>query len=94
VWLANKDTPGLAMSRSIGDGVVHGCGVSSEPEVAEHVLGVGDLAMVVGSDGVFEFMSNETISKLVLQHLPLTDSEQSVTDIIVAADNVWRQFSL
>jgi hypothetical protein len=68
--------------------------VSSEPEVAEHVLGVGDLAMVVGSDGVFEFMSNETISKLVLQHLPLTDSEQSVTDIIVAADNVWRQFSL
>jgi hypothetical protein len=31
VWLRNEDTPGLAMSRSLGDGLAHSVGVSSEP---------------------------------------------------------------
>ena len=31
VWMKNEDTPGLAMSRSLGDGLAHSVGVSSEP---------------------------------------------------------------
>lgn len=31
VWMRNEDTPGLAMSRSLGDGLAHSLGVSSEP---------------------------------------------------------------
>lgn len=31
VWMKNEDTPGLAMSRSLGDGLAHSLGVSSEP---------------------------------------------------------------
>jgi hypothetical protein len=31
VWLKHEDTPGLAMSRSLGDGLAHSIGVSSEP---------------------------------------------------------------
>ena len=33
VWMLNEDTPGLAMSRSLGDGLAHQIGVSCEPEV-------------------------------------------------------------
>ena len=29
--MKNEDTPGLAMSRSLGDGLAHSVGVSSEP---------------------------------------------------------------
>ena len=47
------------MSRSIGDYVAHKVGVIANPEVNEHLLQPGDLAMVVGSDGVFEFLTNE-----------------------------------
>jgi serine/threonine protein phosphatase PrpC len=31
VWMQNEDTPGLAMSRSLGDGLAHTLGVSWEP---------------------------------------------------------------
>ena len=31
--MVNEDTPGLAMSRSLGDGLAHSVGVSCEPEV-------------------------------------------------------------
>ena len=31
VWLGTEDSPGLAMSRSIGDGQAHSVGVISEP---------------------------------------------------------------
>ena len=29
--MKNEDTPGLAMSRSLGDGLAHSLGVSAEP---------------------------------------------------------------
>ncbi|CAM9407358.1 unnamed protein product [Ectocarpus sp. 12 AP-2014] len=32
VWLAHKDTPGLAMSRTLGDTVAHTVGVTSDPD--------------------------------------------------------------
>jgi hypothetical protein len=31
--MKNEETPGLAMSRSLGDGMAHTIGVISEPEV-------------------------------------------------------------
>ena len=37
VWYQHRgETLGLAMSRSLGDAIVHKCGVSAEPEVLEH----------------------------------------------------------
>jgi len=38
VWMAVKDTPGLAMSRSLGDGLAHTCGVTWEPEIKHFKL--------------------------------------------------------
>ena len=31
VWMKDEDTPGLAMSRSIGDRLAHSIGVTAEP---------------------------------------------------------------
>ena len=36
VWLRTENMPGLAMSRSIGDGVCKSVGVICEPEFAEY----------------------------------------------------------
>ena len=38
VWLGNRNTPGLAMSRSLCDTVVHAAGVVSTPEVTERLV--------------------------------------------------------
>ena len=52
---------GLAMSRSLCDGVAHTAGVSSEPEfyVYEFNKGREDQILVMASDGLWEFMSNQ-----------------------------------
>ena len=66
VWLKNENYPGLAMSRSIGDGVAHSVGVSDIPEIKEFDIEKEEpLALVVASDGVWEFMSNEEVKGIV-----------------------------
>ena len=63
VWLGHMDVPGLAMSRSLGDGVAHTAGVSSEPEFYEYEFNKGreDQILVMASDGLWEFMSNQEV---------------------------------
>lgn len=36
VWLKSEDVPGLAMTRSFGDGVAHSVGCNAEPEMSEY----------------------------------------------------------
>lgn len=50
------------MSRSLGDRVAHSVGVSSAPEVMEFHLKREDKFIVIASDGVWEFLSNEEVA--------------------------------
>ena len=68
VWLKDQDMPGLAMSRSLGDRLAHSVGVSSLPEVRSHYIEMDDKYVVIGSDGVFEFLSNEQVAEIVLPY--------------------------
>ena len=50
------------MTRSMGDGVAHSVGVTADPEVKEFTLGLNDKFIVIASDGVWEFLSNEDVA--------------------------------
>lgn len=65
VWLANQDIPGLAMSRSLGDTVAHSVGVLSTPDVFERELGVDDRVIVLGSDGLWEFIDSKECMDMI-----------------------------
>jgi len=65
VWLKNEELPGLAMSRSMGDKVAHSVGVTAEPDTLEFTLGLSDRYVVIASDGVWEFLSNEDVAAIV-----------------------------
>ena len=65
VWLRDVDIPGIAMSRSLGDSVVHTVGVSSAPEVHCVQLLPSHAYLVWASDGLWEFMSNEEVLGVV-----------------------------
>lgn len=60
VWMRHEEIPGLAMSRSLGDYLAESLGVIATPDTKftkrsiEH-----DKALVICSDGVTEFLSNE-----------------------------------
>lgn len=59
VWLRNEDVPGLAMSRSIGDGIASSVGVIPDPDIILHNVCENDRCIVMASDGVWEQMNNE-----------------------------------
>lgn len=68
VWLQHDQIPGLAMSRSFGDYVASTVGVTAEPQIIHHKLESRCAFLVVASDGVWEFFSNEEIQKIIVSH--------------------------
>lgn len=65
VWLADQNIPGLAMSRSLCDTVAHTVGVISIPEITERTLTDDERAIVIGSDGLWEFISSNEAIRLI-----------------------------
>lgn len=90
VWLKNEEMPGLAMTRSMGDGVAHSVGVSAEPETFEFLLGVNDKFVVIASDGVWEFLSNEDVAQIVLPYFGQNAPEAAANALVKAAYKKWK----
>jgi len=65
VWLKNKEEPGLAMSRSIGDKLAHTVGVSDEPEIKSFEYDGSEKFLIVASDGIWEYLHGEDCIKIV-----------------------------
>ena len=57
--------PGLAVSRSIGDEDAKKLGVIFEPEVVKYELKKQDKILVIGTDGLWEELSNEEVMNIV-----------------------------
>ena len=50
----------------MGDEVAHSVGVTDAPEVLDFLLGPNDRFIVIGSDGLWEFLTNEQVCEIVL----------------------------
>ena len=62
VWHASMDMPGLMITRSIGDGFSRTLGVSCVPALTIVELEPMDRFLVVGSDGLWDVMTNDEVS--------------------------------
>ena len=92
VWFKNEDYPGLAMSRSIGDRLAHRVGVSDVPEIKEFSIeNSSPLAVVLASDGVWEFMSNEEVSEIVYRFEESKDATICAKKIVERARQTWEK---
>jgi serine/threonine protein phosphatase PrpC len=89
VWMPEKNSPGLAMSRSLGDCMVHAFGVVSLPDVFERNLGDEDEFVVVGSDGLFEFLSNQDVATIAGDHLG--DAKAACDELVATARARWAR---
>jgi len=56
---------GLAISRSIGDHSLTRSGVIPDPELIDHEINENDKYLIIASDGVWEFLSNEDILQVI-----------------------------
>lgn len=61
LWVQNGMYPGTAFTRSVGDSLAEKIGVVAVPEVSTVQLTPNHPFFVVASDGVFEFLSSQTV---------------------------------
>ncbi len=101
VWLKNEDIPGLAMTRSFGDEVAGRVGVIAEPgkifvvvynylEILELDLCKDDKFIVLASDGVWEFLSNEDVAQIVLPFFEKRNAESAAEALVRESYLRWR----
>lgn len=91
VWRKDCDAPGLAMSRSLGDSLAASVGVTGEPEIFVTGLTPNDDFIVLASDGVWEFMTNEEVVEIVSRFWESKDPLGACDALIEEATRRWRQ---
>ena len=90
VWLKTKMMPGLAMSRSLGDTVAKSVGVISNPEIHRYDLNAAKDTrfLVLGSDGLFEFLTTDAVAKIVAN---AKDAESAASTLLKESKRLWLE---
>jgi len=89
VWLKDEDVPGLAMSRSFGDDLAHTIGVTCEPEIIEIEFNEEDKFIILASDGIWEFMSNQEVVDIVKEFYMKNDLQGALFSLYKEASKRW-----
>lgn len=91
VYCKREFQPSFAFTRSWGDLAGRRCGIVAEVEVARWRAPPQSL-ILAASDGVWEFLSTETVVDKVLGSLQAGRSHQeTVNEILALARDAWRQ---
>lgn len=61
IWFYKKEYPGTAFTRSLGDKMAEEIGVNAIPEIITKTLTQNDEYLVIASDGISEFLTNQFI---------------------------------
>lgn len=86
VWVKGQNYPGTAFTRSLGDRIAKGVGVTAEPEMLSTQLTSNDHLLVIASDGIFEFLSNQEVINICLKsESPIIACEK----LVKAAYDQW-----
>lgn len=89
VWLPNKRTPGLAVTRSFGDSMLKPFGVSAEPEIHVVPLSTRDSFAILATDGVFDFISNQEVVAIVGQYRHRGTPQEAAEALVKTASERW-----
>lgn len=88
VWKMDQDIPGLAVSRAFGDTIARSVGVMSEPEVWVRQVQANDAFIILASDGVWEFITNEEAVDIVAQ---ADDRQAAKKELLEEANKRWAE---
>ena len=92
VWVQYDEYPGLAMSRSFGDKLAKSLGVIATPDTKIIKRNYQkDKAMVLCSDGVTEFISNEDVGKIIMKYYQNNETEAACKSLIEESTQRWLQ---
>ena len=90
VWVKGSDGPGLAMTRSFGDEIGATVGVFSVPEVTEYKIKEEDRAIIIASDGLWEYMDNKEVTDIVKKLIKQKDPDIIVKKLYKESIIKWK----
>ena len=91
VWQKGEVYPGIAMSRSIGDFIASKLGVIPEPKFLEEKIDKDTKFIVVASDGIWEFLDNDTVKNMVMPFYEKNDPNGACKELVKKATEFWNQ---
>ena len=91
VWKKGCDYPGISMSRSIGDIVSKELGVISEPDIITFDIRDDCNYIILGSDGVWEYLSSERVVNIAKRFYKKRDGEKMCRDIIHRSTDLFLE---
>ena len=93
VWLKNKQVPGLAMTRSIGDMAATSVGVTAKPEITVFPnLTPNDKILVMGSDGLWDRFSNVEIMNIIVNgYYKNRDADGAINFLMQESVDRWTR---
>ncbi|KAJ0090450.1 hypothetical protein Patl1_13302 [Pistacia atlantica] len=89
LWVPNGMYPGTAFTRSIGDSIAETIGVVANPEIVVLELTKDHPFFVLASDGVFEFLSSQTVVDMVAKY---KDPRDACAAIVAESYRLWLQY--
>ncbi|KZV21642.1 protein phosphatase 2C and cyclic nucleotide-binding/kinase domain-containing protein-like [Dorcoceras hygrometricum] len=89
LWVQNGMYPGTAFTRSIGDSIAEEIGVVANPEIIVMELTSNHPFFVIASDGVFEFLSSQTVVDMVAKY---KDPRDACAEIVAESYRLWLQY--
>ena len=93
VWMKDKELPGLAMTRSLGDTIAHSVGVSEEPEIKSFEFDGKEKFMILASDGIWEYMNNDDCSRIVKNYYEaeIGNPQEIANNLVKEAFRKWKR---
>jgi serine/threonine protein phosphatase PrpC/CRP-like cAMP-binding protein len=91
VWSANGDYPGTAFTRSLGDAMAEELGVFAEPEMLTREIKPEDRLVVLASDGIYEFLTNQSVVDICAK---FTDPLEACRAVVAESYELWLQYEL
>jgi len=91
VWSTAGDYPGTAFTRSLGDKIAENFGVFSKPEILTQNLESRDKILVLASDGVYEFLTNQSVIDICAK---FKDPLEACRAIVAESYELWLKYEL
>jgi CRP-like cAMP-binding protein/serine/threonine protein phosphatase PrpC len=91
VWSPHGEYPGTAFTRSLGDAIAEELGVFAEAEMVTRELTPEDKILVLASDGVFEFLTNQSVLDICAK---FSDPLAACRAVVAESYELWLQYEL
>ena len=91
IFKKGDEGPGLAMSRTFGDSEGESLGIIAEPEIREYLIKKEDKALIIATDGLWEYTTNEEVVNVVKKLWEKKDVDKIVNELYKVSIENWKK---